>query len=178
MAKDRERSGNQARGPQASRSSEEFALQIMAVLGGSGAVAALPLLASITAGQAPTQLQLIVFAFPLALASVGRLREIRWWQITAAVVVVLLVIAFLFNIGQLAVLLLGMGAVGSLVVVGKYLLDRDRIAGGAWLVAGSIALIGGFAGLAVGAAGVAAAVGAVMVLGTAIALIRLRNAHA
>lgn len=156
-------------------SSEEFALQVMAVLGGSGAVAALPLLASVAAGQAPAQLQLIVFAFPLALASVGRLREIRWWQVTAAVLVALLVAAFLLNIGQLAVLLLGIGAVGSLIVVGKYLLDRDRIAGGAWLAAGSIATIGGFAGLAAGADGVAGAVGAVMVLGAAVAVIRLRG---
>lgn len=178
MAKDRNAPRDRARPTPGSRSSEEFALQVMAVLGGSGAVAALPLLASITGGQAPTQLQLIVFAFPLALASVGRLREIQWWQVTAAVVVVLLVVAFLFNIGELAVLLLGMGAVGSLVVVGRYLLDRDRIAGGAWLIAGSIALIGGFAGLAAGVEGVAAAVGAVMVLGTAVALIRLRNARA
>lgn len=178
MAEDRKRRAGRNRPTEGVSSSEEFALQVMAVLGGSGAVAALPLLSSVAAGEAPTQLQLIVFAFPLALASVGRLREIRWWQITAAVVVALLVIAFLFNVGQLAVLLLGIGAVGSLVVVGSYLLARDRIAGGAWLAAGSIAMIGGFAGLAAGADGVAGAVGAVTVLGAAIALIRLRRARA
>lgn len=156
-------------------SSEEFVLQIMAVLGGSGAVAALPLLATILAGQAPPQLQLIVFAFPLALASVGRLRENRSWQIAAAVIVALLVVAFLFNIGILAVVLLGVGAVGALIVVGKYLLDNDRIAGGAWLGAGSIATIGGFAALAAGATGVAASVGVVVMLGAAVALARLRS---
>jgi hypothetical protein len=156
-------------------SSEEFVLQIMAVLGGSGAVAALPLLATIVAGQAPPQLQLIVFAFPLALAAVGRLREKRSWQIAAAVLVVLLVVAFLFSIGELAVLLLAAGAIGSLILVGKYLLDHDRIAGGAWLAAGSIATIGGFAALAAGATGVAATVGVVVLLGAAIALARLRR---
>ncbi len=158
-------------------SSEEFVLQVMAVLGGSGAVAALPLLATIIAGQAPPQLQLIVFAFPLALASVGRLREQRSWQIAAAVIVALLVVAFLFNIGILAVVLLAVGAVGSLIVVGKYLLDHDRIAGGAWLAAGSIATIGGFAALAAGATGVAASVGVVVMLGGAVALARLRRAR-
>lgn len=183
MAKDnqgrRDRKGpdDRSRPTQGPGSSEEFILQVMAVLGGSGAVAALPLLATIIAGQAPPQLQLIVFAFPLALASVGRLRENRSWQIAAAVIVGLLVVAFLFNIGVLAVVLLAVGAIGSLIVVGKYLLDNDRVAGGAWLGAGSIATIGGFAALAAGATGVAASVGVVVILGAAVALARLRSVH-
>lgn len=160
--------------PDGGRLSEELVLQAMAILGGSGAVAALPLLSAIATGEAPPQLQLIVFSFPLALAAVGRLRGIRWWQITAAAFAAVLVLSMMFA-PSVAVLLIAAGAIGALVTVGRYLLDHDRIGAGVWLTTGSVAVIGGFTGLGAGASGVAAGVAVVVVAGAAVALLRLRR---
>lgn len=161
--------------PDRSGPPEELALQVLAVLGGSGAVAALPLLSAIATGAAPPQLQLIVFSFPLALAAVGRLRGIRWWQSTAAAFAIALVLAMMFA-ASLAVLLIAAGAVGALVTVGKYLLDHDRLGAGVWLTTGSVAVIGGFSGLGARASGVATGVAVVMIAGAVVALQRLRRA--
>ncbi len=159
---------------------EEFVLQGMAVVGGAGAVIALPLLAAAAQDEAPVQVIVLTFALPIALVAVGRLREHRVMQIAAAVVAA--VVAVLLAVGTgptafLAVLLLAVGAPVSLVLVGRYLLERDRLAGGAWLLAVTIALITGFLTLGAGAGGGVGAVLAATFAGCAIALFRLRRSH-
>lgn len=167
---------DQRSGP-ANAAGEEFVLQAMAVFGGAGAVAALPLLAAVTQGQAPVQVIVLTFAFPLALVAIGRLQQRRHWQIAAGVIAALLAVLLAVQSGPTAfavVLLLAIGAPLSLILVGKYLLDQDRIAGGAWLLSTSIALIAGFLAVANELAGTIGAVAFVIVLGCAFALQRLR----
>lgn len=158
---------------------EELALQVMAVVGGAGAVIALPLLTAAINDQAPTQVITLTFAFPLALVSVGRLRGHRHWQIAAGVVAALVALLLVVRSGPTAfavVALLALGAPLSLILVGKYLLDNDRIGGAAWLLSTSIALIAGFLALANDLAGTVGAVLFVVAVGCAIALQRLRAA--
>ena len=177
MAKDRGQPGN----PQA----EELALQIMALFGGAGAVAALPLLVALTEGRAPQQILALVFAFPIALIAIGRLQERAWAQRLGAVAAGLLAATLLFSRAVAGTLLgtvlstavpgiLALGALLAMVLVGKYALEEDRLGGGVWLMCTSIALIGGFLGLGAGVGGVVGAVGLILLLGCAIALQRLR----
>ena len=166
----------QRNGP-ANAAGEELVLQIMAVFGGAGAVAALPLLAAVAQGQAPVQLISLTFAFPLALVAVGRLQQRRHWQVAAGIVAALLAVLLAVQSGPTAfavVVLLAVGAPLSLILVGKYLLDQDRIAAGAWLLSTSIALIAGFLAVANQLAGTIGAVAFVIVIGGFIALQRLR----
>lgn len=163
----------------ANAAGEELVLQAMAVFGGAGAVAALPLLAAVTQGQAPVQVMVLTFAFPLALVATGRLQQRRHWQVAAGVIAALLAVLLAVQSGPTAfgvVLLLAIGAPLSLILVGKYLLDADRIAGGAWLLSTSIALIAGFLAVANELTGTVGAVAAVIVIGCLIALQRLRYA--
>ena len=157
---------------------EELALQVMAVLGGGGAVIALPLLAAAIAGQAPAQVTALVFAFPLALATVGRLREQRHWQVAAAVVAVvvavLLVVASTITAVSVVLLLL-VGAPMSLVLIGRYLLDQDRLAGVAWLVCTSIALLIGLLALGYEIPGAGGAMSLIALAGCLLALYRVRR---
>lgn len=167
---------------------EELALQVMAVFGGAGAIAALPLLAAQAEGIAPAQVVALVFAFPVALIAVGRLREMPWAQRTGAVMAGLLAATLLFSSLAAGTLiasvlatavpgLLAIGAVVCLVLVGKYLLDHDRLGGGVWLTTSSIALIGGFLAVGAGLAGAVGGVMLVLLVGCAVALQRLRRRH-
>jgi hypothetical protein len=156
---------------------EELALQVMAVIGGAGAVVALPLLAAAANDQAPVQVIALTFAFPLALVAVGRLRAQRHWQIAAGVLTV--VIALLLTIraditAMGAVLILAVGAPMSLVLVGRYLLEHDRLAGAAWLFCTSVAVIAGFLAIGARVGGVVGAILLLVFVGSAIALQRLR----
>lgn len=156
---------------------EEFALQVMALVGGAGAVVALPLLVAAANDQAPAQVTALVFAFPLTLVSVGRLTDRRHWQITAgaltAVIAVLLVVSTNVT-ALLTVLLLAIGAPMSLILVGRYLLDHDRVAAGVWLLCLSIALIAGFLAVANAVTGIVGGVLLLVVVGCVAALQRLR----
>lgn len=164
---------------------EELALQIMALFGGAGAVAALPLLVALTEGRAPQQVLALVFAFPLAMIAIGRLDDRPWAQRVGAIAAGLLAATLLFSraiAGTLAGTILStavpgilaLGALVAMVLVGRYALEQDRLGGGVWLIATSIALIGGFLGLGAGAGGVVGAIGGVLLLGCAVALQRLR----
>ena len=177
MATERSQPGN----PQA----EELALQVMALFGGAGAVAALPLLVALTQGRAPQQVLALVFAFPLAFIAVGRLTGRAWPQRVGAIAAGVLAATLLFSraiAGTLAgdILstavpgMLALGALVAMVLVGRYALEEDRVGGGVWLMSTSIALIGGFLGLGADVGGVVAAVGLVLFVGCAIGLQRLR----
>ncbi|GEM_PF-5907108 len=176
--------GEQRKGPAvpdgpANPEGEEIALQVMAVAGGAGAVVALPLLTAAINDQAPVQVIALAFAFPLALVAVGRLRQQRHWQIAAGVIAA--VVAVLLAISTPvtafgAVLLLAVGAPMSLVLVGRYLLDHDRVAAGAWLGCATIALIAGFLAVANEVPGTAGGILLVVLVGCAVAMQRLRAA--
>jgi hypothetical protein len=156
---------------------EEIALQVMAVLGGAGAVVALPLLAAAATGQAPVQVIALTFAFPLTLVAVGRLRAQRHWQITAGVltVVIALLLTIRADVTAIgAILILAVGAPMSLVLVGRYLLEHDRVAGSAWLFCTSVAVVAGFLAIGAGVGGVVGAILLLVAVGSVIALQRLR----
>jgi hypothetical protein len=166
---------------------EELALQIMAVVGGAGAVVALPLLIAVMQERAPIQVLALTFAFPLALATVGRLRDQRTLQVVAAVVAALIVLllglsAMVAGSGTLATMLgstvmwlLALGAPASMIVVGRYLLGQDRFGGLAWLSCTALGLILGFVAVTNALSGMVPVVLLVVLVGSGIAVKRLRR---
>lgn len=124
---------NDARNPK-----EVRALLAIAVLGGALSVAAYPMTV------ATPQAVAMVFLVPVALVAVGRLRRQRGVQILAGVVLGLLVVGFVFGVGELVIVVMAGGPLVTIYYVGTFLLGLDRVGGAVWLLATTIALVAGF----------------------------------
>lgn len=125
-------------------------LLLLAAALGLAAIIALPLSAS----AAPQFAAALVFATPLLLITLGRLRAQRWLSLLGVVLTVLLVVVVVSGIiglsllgGQLfAVAVLFAGPVIAAVGVGVPLRDRDIVASAAFLLSATIAVVFGFIG--------------------------------
>ena len=120
----------------------EHRLLLLAAAAGMGAIIALPLSVS-----APGPSVLLVFAVPLMLALVGRIRAQPNLVVTAVIVLLMVASAvFLQNdlLSLLAVVVLFAGPILAVILVGTLLRDQDQVAAGAFLLGGTIAVVAGF----------------------------------
>lgn len=137
---------------------QEDQLLLLATALGLAAIIALPL----SAGAAPQFAAALVFATPLLLITLGRLKAQRWLSRLGVVLTVLLVVVVIFGVtglslpgGQfLAVAVLFTGPVVAAVGVGVPLRARDLVASAAFLLSATIAVVFGFIGANTPGAGV------------------------
>lgn len=107
------------------------------------AIVALPLWA-----VEPDSRRILVFALPLTLALVARMRALSWLRNVSIVLTVLIGLAAvpgLETLGFVAAMVLLTGPVVAVAVVGAPLRDVDLPAAGGFLLSGTIAVIAGFA---------------------------------
>ncbi len=119
-------------------------LLLLASATGMAAIVALPLTRTGLLGAAPV----LVFALPVMLAFIGRMRGTPWLTGLALVLLVLLAAALLLPVGPLGLLLPATILAGppvAVIAVGMPLRDVDISAAAWFLLTGLAAVIGGFA---------------------------------
>lgn len=144
-------------------------LLLAATVAGMAAIVALPL-----SLMAPRSVAVSIFATPLVLALVARLRGLPW-LLNVAFVLLALVGAALFlqfePLSILAVIVLFAGPLVGVVAVGLPLREVDIVAAGAFLLTGTVAVVAGFATVEV--AGSALLVVGIATLGVIVVAARL-----
>jgi hypothetical protein len=144
---------------------------VLATIAGMAAIVALPLSLA-----APRSVVVTVFATPLLLAVVAKMRDLRWLFSVAFALLVLLGAAITLPVALLSVLaavVLFVGPIVAVIVVGVALREIDLVAAGSFLLSGTIAVIAGFAGAETD--GAAIVVVGVAVVGLALVFSRLNR---
>lgn len=119
-------------------------LLLLASIAGMAAIVALPLTRTGLLGVAPV----LVFALPVMLAFVGRMRGTPWLTALAFVLLVVLAATLLLPLGPLGLLLPATILAGppvAVIAVGIPLREVDISAAAWFLLTGLAAVIGGFA---------------------------------